>query len=191
MFKRIPWHRERPAPPDAAPPQPDLWSEAVAPAAGVPSTAAVTVAVLAPPVGPVATLSEPTPQPVPGTAPTGPLCPRCHGAREGEKESAARAAVCVRCMAEFARAVAQERERAYLASWLHSRQEDTERTTERLRALARRQGVDWQAPCPATTDKARMALRLAPYRQTGAVDAAGEESSEESSEADEAEELDA
>ncbi len=55
-------------------------------------------------------------------------------------------------------------ERDYLARYLSTREDDTDKTTVRLRASALAQGVDWTRPPEPMAFADRMAALMAPYR---------------------------
>lgn len=88
-------------------------------------------------------------------------CPRCQ--RSGIAISA-RHPVCPPCQAAVRQEAAHQQERDYLARYLSTRDDDHGREAMRLRALAKRQGVDWRHP-PMTTPlfDARVAKLMAPY----------------------------
>ena len=88
-------------------------------------------------------------------------CPRCH--RSGVSIST-KHPVCPPCQAAVRQEAAHQQERDYLARYLATRDDDHGREATRLRALAKRLGVDWHdAPATMLHFDARVAALLAPY----------------------------
>jgi hypothetical protein len=58
-----------------------------------------------------------------------------------------------------------QQETAYLAAWLHTRDEERTPTVSRLRQVALKEGLDWtKAPPPALHFVQRLDGLMAPYR---------------------------
>jgi hypothetical protein len=88
------------------------------------------------------------------------VCPRC-GA---EANITSKTIVCSPCKDFLTRVARDEQERAYLANYLSTREDDTDKTTVRLRKSALDQGIDWTHPPAPLAFADRMAALMAPYR---------------------------
>ena len=74
--------------------------------------------------------------------------------------------VCWTCYNTVLVTAREQQERAYLAAWLHSRDEERTATASRLRQVAIVQGIDWtKAPPRAVMFADRLHTLMAPYRQ--------------------------
>src|SRR5258707_423023 len=88
------------------------------------------------------------------------VCPRC----AGEANISSKDQVCSPCKSALTKEAQAWQERDYLARYLSTREDDTDKTTVRLRASALAQGVDWTRPPEPLAFADRMATLMAPYR---------------------------
>ncbi|SRR5258707_324798 len=91
---------------------------------------------------------------------TASICPRC----AGEAKISEKHLVCSSCTDALTKEAQAWQERDYLARYLSTREDDTDKTTVRLRASALAQGVDWTHPPEPIAFADRMAALMAPYR---------------------------